>query len=64
MSEPKEDAPVIYYFDQRTEINIISETDNYYFITYTDDNGNEVTRYSEKVNIEIVPKDDDEVESE
>ena len=64
VSEPKEDAPVIYYFDQRTEINIISETDNYYFITYTDDNGNEVTGYSEKENIEIVPKDDDEVESE
>lgn len=48
VSEPKEDAPSIYYFDQRTEINIIGETDNYYFITYTDDNGNEVTGYSKK----------------
>lgn len=64
MSEPKEDAPSIYYFDQRTEINIIGETDNYYFITYTDDNGNDVTGYSEKENIEIVPEKDDKAESE
>ncbi len=64
MSEPKEDAPSIYYFDQRTEINIIGETDNYYFITYTDDNGNEVTGYSEKKNIEIVPEEDNEIEEE
>ena len=46
----------IYYFEHRTEINIIGETDNYYFITYTDDDGNEVTGYSEKENIEIVPE--------
>jgi len=64
VSAPKENAPAIYYFDQRTEINIIGETDNYYFITYTDDDGNEVTGYGEKENIEIVPKDDKEVESE
>lgn len=57
--EPKEDAPAIYYFDQRTEINIIGETDNYYFITYTDDDGNEVIGYSEKENIEIVTEADD-----
>lgn len=57
-SEPEKDSSVIYYFDQRTEVNIIGETDNYYFITYTDDDGNEVTGYSEKEDIEIVPEDD------
>ncbi len=60
VSEPKEDAPDIYYFDKRTEINIIGETDNYYFITYTDDDGNEITGYSEKENIEIVPESNDD----
>lgn len=60
VSEPKEDAPAIYYFEHRTEINIIGETDNYYFITYTDDDGNEVTGYSEKENIEIVPESNDD----
>lgn len=64
VSEPKEDAPSIYYFDQRTEINIIGETDNYYLIIYTDDNGNEVTGYSEKENIEIVPEEDNESKEE
>lgn len=61
MSEPKEDAPAIYYFDQRTEVNIIGEIDNYYFVTYTDD-GNEVIGYGEKENTEIVPQDDDKAE--
>lgn len=60
VSEPKEDAPAIYYFEHRTEINIIGEIDNYYFITYTDDDGNEVTGYSEKENIEIVPESNDD----
>lgn len=64
VSEPKEDAPSIYYFDQRTEINIIGETDNYYFITYTDDNGNEVTGYGEKEDIEFVPEYNDKIEEE
>lgn len=64
VAEPKEDAPSIYYFDQRTEINIIGETDNYYFITYTDDNGNDVTGYSKKEDIEIVPEDNDKIEEE
>lgn len=63
-SEPEKDSPVIYYFDQRTEVNIIGETDNYYFITYTDDDGNEVTGYSEKEDIEIVPEDVDKIEEE
>lgn len=58
LSEPKKDASAIYYFDQRTEINIIGETDNYYFITYTDDDGKEITGYSEKENVEIVPEAD------
>lgn len=57
-SEPEKGSPVIYYFDQRTEVNIIGETDNYYFITYTDDDGNDVTGYSEKGDIEIIPEDD------
>lgn len=60
LSEPKKDASAIYYFDQKTEINIIGETDNYYFITYTDDDGNEVTGYSEKESIEIVPESNDD----
>lgn len=63
-SKPEKDSPVIYYFDQRTEVNIIGETDNYYFITYTDDDGNEVTGYSEKEDIEIVPEDNDKIEEE
>lgn len=58
VSEPKENSPVIYYFDPRTEVNIIGETDNYYFIIYTDDDGNAVTGYSRKEDIEIVPEDD------
>lgn len=57
-SEPEKDSPVIYYFDQRTEVNIIGETDNYYFITYTDSDGNEVMGYSDKEDMEIVPEDD------
>lgn len=57
-SEPEKDSPVIYYFDQRTEVNIIGETDNYYFITYTDSDGNEVMGYSGKQNIEIVSEKD------
>lgn len=63
-SEPEKDSPVIYYFNQRTEVNIIGETDNYYFITYTDDDGNEVIGYSGKEDIEIVPEDEDELEAE
>lgn len=63
-SEPNKDAPAIYYFDQRTEIYIIGETDNYYFITYTDDDGNEVTGYSEKENVEIIPEDNNEIGEE
>lgn len=55
-SEPKEDSPVIYYFDRRTEVNIISETDNYYLIIYTDSEGNEVMGYSDKEDMEIVPE--------
>ena len=55
-SEPEKDSPVIYYFDQRTEVNIIGETDNYYFITYTDSEGNEVIGYSDKEDMEIVPE--------
>lgn len=57
-SEPKEDSPVIYYFDQRTEVNIIGETDNYYLIIYTDSEGNEVMGYSDKEDMEIVPEGD------
>lgn len=57
-SEPEKDSPVIYYFDQRTEVNIIGETDSYYFITYTDSDGNEVLGYSDKEDIEIVPEED------
>lgn len=60
ISEPEKDSPVIYYFDQRTEVNIIGETDNYYFITYTDSDGNEVLGYSDKEDIEIVPEEDTE----
>lgn len=63
-SEPKKDAPVIYYFDQRTEINIIGETDNYYFITYPDNDGNEGIGYCEKENVEIIPEDNNEIEEE
>ena len=63
-SEPKEDSPVIYYFDQRTEVNIIGETDNYYFITYTDSEGNEVMGYSDKEDMVIVPEGDIEATEE
>lgn len=59
-SEPEKDSPVIYYFDQRTEVNIIGETDNYYFITYTDNEGNQVMGYNDKEDMEIVPEDDGE----
>lgn len=59
-SKPEKNSPVIYYFDQRTEVNIIGETDNYYFITYTDSDGNEVMGYSDKEDMEIVPEDDTE----
>ena len=59
-SEPEKDSPVIYYFDQRTEVNIIGETENYYFITYTGSDGNEIMGYSEKEDIEIVPEEDEE----
>ena len=63
-SEPEKDSPVIYYFDQRTEVNIIGETDNYYFITYTDSEGNEVIGYSDKEDMEIVPEEDIETTEE
>ena len=63
-SEPEKDSPVIYYFDQRTEVNIIGETDNYYFIIYTDREGNEVMGYSDKENMEIVPGKDIETKEE
>lgn len=58
--EPRKGSPVIYYFDQKTEVNIIGETENYYFITYIDSDGNEVMGYSEKEDIEIVPKEDED----
>lgn len=64
ISDPKEDSPVIYYFDQRTEVNIIGGTDNYYFIIYTDSEGNEVMGYSNKEDMEIVPKGDMEATKE
>lgn len=63
-SDPKEDSPVIYYFEQRTEVNIIGETDSYYFITYTDSEGNEVMGYSNKEDMEIVPQGDIETMEE
>ena len=63
-SEPEKDSPVIYYFDQRTEVNIIGETDNYYFITYTDNEGNEVIGYSDKGDMELVPEEDIETTEE
>ena len=63
-SEPEKDQPVIYYFDQRTEVNIIGETDNYYFITYTDNEGNEVIGYSDKGDMELVPEEDIETTEE
>ncbi len=63
-SEPKKDAPVIYYFNQRTEINIIGETDYYYFITYPDNDGNESVGYCEKENVEIISEGDNEIEEE
>ncbi|NBH83074.1 hypothetical protein D7X88_04005 [bacterium C-53] len=63
-SEPQKDAPVIYYFDQRTEVNIIGETDYYYFITYPDNDGNESVGYCEKENVEIIPEDNNENEKE
>ena len=56
-TEPEKDSPVIYYFDQRTEVNIIGETEKYYFITYIDSDGNEVMGYSEKEDMEIIPKE-------
>ena len=59
-SEPERNSSVIYYFDQRTEINIIGETDKYYFIIYSDNDGNESVGYCEKENVEIVPERDDE----
>lgn len=59
-SEPKEDAPVVNYFDQRTEINIIGETDNYYLIIYPSNDGNGSIGYCEKGNVEFVPIEDDE----
>lgn len=58
-AEPKKDSTDIYYFDQRTEINIINETSNHYLILFVDDDGNIVTGYSEKENVEIIPKDDE-----
>lgn len=64
ISEPEKDSPVIYYFDQRTEVNIIGETDNYYFITYTGDDGSAITGYSDKKDMEIVPKEDIEATEE
>lgn len=60
-SEPEKDSPVIYYFDQRTEVNIIGETEYYYFITYTDCDGNEIMGYSEKEDMEIIPIEDEEM---
>ncbi len=63
-SDPKEDSPVIYYFEQRTEVNITGETDSYYFITYTDSEGNEVMGYSNKEDMEIVPQGDIETMEE
>ncbi len=61
-SEPEKDSPVIYYFDQRTAVNIIGETENYYFITYIDSDGNEVTGYSDKETTEILPEEGNETE--
>lgn len=61
ISEPKEDAPTINYFDQRTEINIIGVTDNYYLIIYPDSEGNGNTGYCEKGNVEFVTIEDDEI---
>jgi hypothetical protein len=58
-SEPESNSTVIYYFDQRTEINIIGETDNHYFIIYPDNDGNESIGYCEKENVEIVPDGND-----
>lgn len=63
-SEPQEDAPVIYYFDQRTEVNIIGETDYYYFITYSDNDDVISVGYCEKENVEIIPEDDNDTEEE
>lgn len=57
-SEPEKDSPVIYYFDQRTEVNIIGETNNYYFIIYTDSEENEVMGYNNKEDMRIVPEED------
>lgn len=59
-SEPKEDAPVVNYFDQRTEINIIGETDSYYLIIYPGNDGNGSIGYCKKGNVEFVPIEDDE----
>lgn len=59
-SQPKEDAPAVNYFDQRTEINIIGVTDNYYLIIYSDNDGNGSVGYCEKENVEFVPIEDDE----
>ncbi len=59
-SVPERNSSVIYYFDQRTEINIIGETDTHYFIIYSDNDGNESVGYCEKENVEIVPERDDE----
>lgn len=58
-SEPERNSTVIYYFDQRTEINIIGEIDNHYFIIYPDNDGNESIGYCEKEDVEIVPGGDD-----
>lgn len=64
ISEPQKDAPVIYYFDQRTEVNIIGETDNYYIVVYPDSDGNGSVGYCEKENVEIIPEDNNENEEE
>ena len=60
-SEPEQNAPLVYYIDQRTEINIIGEIGNYYFIIYTDDDGDGDIGYCEKKNVEFVPIEGDEI---
>lgn len=63
-SEPEKDSTVIYYYDQRTEITIIGETDNYYIVVYSDSDGSGSVGYCEKENVEFVPIDDNEIEEE
>lgn len=56
-SEPKNEAPVIYYFNQKTEVTIIGETNYYYMIMFTDDEGKEAIGYNAKRNIKIIPNE-------